>query len=185
VISIAARGGWSARPEDPIDPGASRSRSIDVHLTRSRGTEHVVVEVVDLLADAGATLRNLSDKTAAVQRRIPPGARVQGLLVLRSTTRNRANLSALPRLFASRFEGSSKQWLGALENAAVAMPDADGLIWSTASGDRLRAVGVPRRSPPSITRPRDHENAYPRPVAENAVPLINSRDAGRLAGPGA
>lgn len=140
VIEVARGGEWSARPEAGIDPTASRSRSIDVLLSRARGSELVVVEVVDLLADGGATLRGLADKVAAVRRASPADARVAGLLVLRATARNRATVHELAGLFATRFPASSTAWLRSLESAAVPMPLSDGILWSSVDGSKLMTV---------------------------------------------
>jgi transcriptional regulator with XRE-family HTH domain len=82
VISLARLGGWHARPEFGIDPGAAWSRSVDVLLVRGAQAEIAVVEIVDLLADAGSALRGLADKVAAVRRARSPSTRVAGLLVL-------------------------------------------------------------------------------------------------------
>ncbi|MEO8571502.1 MAG: helix-turn-helix transcriptional regulator [Chloroflexota bacterium] len=140
VIGIARSGGWAGRPEFGIDPAAWRSRSIDVLLTRSRELETAVIEVVDLLADGGATIRGLADKVAAVRRSKPADARVAGLLVLRATARNRATVNELTSLFETRFPGSSAAWLRALEHADQPMPSEDGMIWSSVDGTRLMAV---------------------------------------------
>jgi transcriptional regulator with XRE-family HTH domain len=149
VIAIARAGGWAARPELPIDPGAIRSRSIDVDLVRRGGAEEVVVEIEDLLTDGGAALRNLADKVAAIRRAAASGTAVRGLVIVRATRRNRDTIGAFPAVFASRFPGSSAAWLRALTDPAALLPDEDGLLWSSARGDRLMAVrllaqGVPR-----------------------------------------
>jgi transcriptional regulator with XRE-family HTH domain len=144
VIELARPGGWTAQPELAIDPHAERSRSIDVHLARFNGAELAVVEIVDLVTDGGAEFRNLTDKVAAVRRTWANGARVRGLLVLRATARNRATVAEFPALFAARFTGSSSQWLRALADPAIAMPDGDGIVWSSARGDRLVAVSLRR-----------------------------------------
>lgn len=137
VIRIAEGGGWMGQPELAIDLDAARSRSIDVHLARPAAGEIAVVEVVDLLVDGGAALRGLADKVAAVRRAAPPGTRVQGVLVLRATARNRATVAELAELFATRFPGSSAAWLRALTDPAVRMPDHDGFLWSNVAGTRL------------------------------------------------
>lgn len=145
VIRLAGRGGWHARPERPIDPFATRSRSIDVLLARGDGREVAVVEVVDLLSDVGAAFRGLEDKVAAVRR--SPGStgsqdasRVAGLLVIRATRRNRALLASLSRMFLSRFPADGRLWLRALSNVDAPMPEHDGFVWSTVPGDRLFAA---------------------------------------------
>ena len=70
----------------------------------------------------------------------PPEARVAGLLVLRATLRNRATTRELASVFSARFPGPPALWLAALRTVKVAMPEEDGLLWSSVSGDRLMAV---------------------------------------------
>ena len=131
-----------ARPERPIDPLARRSRSIDVELARAARREIAVIEIVDLLADGGDAMRGLADKVAAVRREAPEGSVVAGLLVLRATARNRRTLRDMPDLFAARFPASSVGWLAALSDPARPMPTADGLAWTDARGERLRAARI-------------------------------------------
>ncbi|HSL33524.1 MAG TPA: helix-turn-helix transcriptional regulator [Candidatus Limnocylindrales bacterium] len=142
VIAFARDGGWMARPERPIDPLARRSRSIDVELARAARREIAVIEIVDLLADGGDAMRGLADKVAAVRREAPEGSVVAGLLVLRATARNRRTLRDMPDLFAARFPASSVGWLAALSDPARPMPTADGLAWTDARGERLRAARI-------------------------------------------
>jgi transcriptional regulator with XRE-family HTH domain len=142
VIAIARDGGWSARPEHPIDPGARRSRSIDVELERTSRREVAVVEVIDLLTDGGDAMRGLADKVAAVRRDIGSRWTVSGLLVLRSTSRNRGLVRDFGDLFAARFPAGSSAWLAALRDPARPMPGGDGLVWSSVDGDRLFAARV-------------------------------------------
>jgi len=140
VIASAAVGGWSARPERPIDPAAGWSRSIDVQLERAARHEIAVIEIEDLLADGGQAMRGLEDKVAAVRRSAGPDWSVWGLLILRSTIRNRGLVRELRDLFATRFPASSDAWLAALRDPTAAMPRGDGLAWSSVSGDRLFAA---------------------------------------------
>ncbi len=145
VIAFARPGGWTGQPEFGIDPGALRSRSIDVLLRRIRAAEIAVVEIEDLLADGGGAMRGLTDKVTAVRRASPADARVAGLLVLRATARNRATMQELDAVFANRFPASSADWLRALEDPRSPMPAGDGVVWSSVDGTRLMAVR--RRSP--------------------------------------
>jgi transcriptional regulator with XRE-family HTH domain len=112
VIGLARPGGWDAAPEDRVDRGEVRSRSIDVHLSRRTGREHIVVEVEDFVVDLGAVLRNLTDKTIAVRRVATSGPVVRGLLVLRYTARTRSTVAAFPELIERRFPASSAAWRG-------------------------------------------------------------------------
>lgn len=148
VIATASRGRWTSRPELPIDPAARRSRSIDVHLERSIRLEVAIVEIEDLLTDGGAAMRGLADKTATIRREVVDDRiSVRGLLVLRATRRNRALVRELKDLFATRFPASSAEWLNALLDASVAMPRADGFLWSSVDGTRLFAARLGVRQP--------------------------------------
>jgi transcriptional regulator with XRE-family HTH domain len=137
VIATAREGGWTARPERSIDSGARRSRSIDVELERVARREIAVIEIEDLLTDGGAAMRNLADKVASVRREVGVAWTVSGLLVLRSTTRNRGLVREFSSLFEARFPASSGGWLVALRDLARSMPIADGLVWSSVDGTRL------------------------------------------------
>jgi transcriptional regulator with XRE-family HTH domain len=141
VAVIAKAGGWIARPERPIDPMARRSRSIDVELQRVVRREIAVVEIVDLLTDGGEAMRGLADKVAAVRREAGTST-VAGLLILRSTSRNRGVVREFRDLFAGRFPASSSAWLAAPRDPARAMPNADGLAWSSIDGSRLVAARI-------------------------------------------
>lgn len=142
IIRFAERGGWRARAEHGIDPMSRRSRSIDVLLRRSVVGEIAVVELVDLLADAGDAMRGLADKVAAV-RRNEPRSIVVGLLVLRSTRRNRGLVRDLEPVVRARFPASSAEWIAALTSERRMPPD-DGLVWARVDGSELFAA---RRSP--------------------------------------
>ncbi len=152
---MATIGGWTAHPEHSIDPAALRSRSIDVELERKVRREIAVVEIVDLLTDGGDTMRGLADKVAAVERDVGDRWRASGLLVLRSTSRNRDLVREFEDLFAARFPASSAAWLAALRDPTRRMPDEDGLVWSNVAGNRLFAARLSLGQPASrATRPR-------------------------------
>jgi transcriptional regulator with XRE-family HTH domain len=138
IVREAQRGGWRAGVEVRIDPDARRSRSIDVALERPGRREIAVVELVDLVADAGQDMRGLTDKVAAV-RRGHPGSRVSGLLAIRATRRNRALTAELAPLIDARFPASSAGWLRALRDSHVAMPAGDGFVWARVNGVGLFA----------------------------------------------
>ena len=145
VIRLAHSGGWRARAERPIDPLASRSRSIDVFLSRGEDSEVAVIEIIDLINDVGEAFRGLQDKVASIRRE--PGTlrteaarpRVAGVLVIRATRRNRTLVAGLSHMFKSRFPEPGRAWIRALASPEVAMPTGDGFVWSTVSGDRLFA----------------------------------------------
>ena len=151
LVSFATPGGWRALPEFAVDPRSVRSRSIDVALVHERTREAVVAEIWDWFQDVGAGFRSLEGKRAALasllERRASTGGRpwiVRSLYVVRNTRRNRALVRELEPLFAARFPGSSRQWIRALTEPNVALPAADGLLWSDRTGtvllgSRLRA----------------------------------------------
>jgi transcriptional regulator with XRE-family HTH domain len=142
LIELAVRGGWSALPELAIDPGAVRSRSVDVALTRPERREAVVAEIWDWFDDVGAGLRSVDGKRDAVISRLeraldgqsPARWMVRCLYVVRRTRRNVRLLGELRPLFAARFPGSSRAWLRALTDPDTDLPLEDGLIWSTSTG---------------------------------------------------
>jgi transcriptional regulator with XRE-family HTH domain len=138
IVREATPGGWRAGVEVPIDPEARRSRSIDVVLERTARREIAVVELINLVADAGQDMRGLSDKVAAV-RRERPDARVAGLLAIRATRRNRALIAELAPVIDARFQASSIAWLRALHDPIVPMPATDGLVWARVDGAGLFA----------------------------------------------
>jgi transcriptional regulator with XRE-family HTH domain len=153
VVALATRGAWRAVPEHRIDPQAMRSRAIDVYLERPHRREVAVVEIVDLVTDGGAMIRGLTDKVAAIRRERPDDWTVAGLLVVRGTARNRAIINGLGDLFAARYPAPSRAWLDALGSADVAMPRADGFLWTGARVPdlrpaRLRAASVGLDGPP-------------------------------------
>jgi transcriptional regulator with XRE-family HTH domain len=139
VVSLSAAGGWTAVPEGSIDPGRW-SRSIDVLLRREARREAAVIEVWDLLLDGGEAMRGLAAKVEAIRAQLGEGWRVQGLLVVRRTHRNRALVGELRDLFAARYPASSAAWLRALEHAAVPMPPDSGFAWTSVDGTRLVAA---------------------------------------------
>jgi transcriptional regulator with XRE-family HTH domain len=140
VIRIAAPGGWQAEPEAALRGDGPRPRSIDVLLTRAARHEAAVVEVWDLLTDGGEAIRGLEAKVTATRERLGPGWRVEGLLLLRRTARNRQLVRELALLIAARYPASSAGWLASLTNPDKPMPKAGGFAWTSVAGDRLIAA---------------------------------------------
>ena len=140
LVGIAAIGGWHAEPEALLANEGPRPRSIDVLLTRNAAREAAVVEVWDLLLDGGDAMRGLGAKVLATRMRLGPEWRVQGLLLLRRTSRNRALVRNLVPLIAARFPASSAAWLKALTETGAPMPSAAGFAWTSVAGDRLIAA---------------------------------------------
>jgi len=137
MIRFSAPRGWSGGPESLLPDGGPFPRSIDVLLTRPVNREAAVIEIWDLILDGGAAMRGLEVKVRATRDRLGPGWRVQGLLVVRGTQRNRRLLNELRALFAARYPASSSSWLRALADPKAAMPDQDGIAWTDVEGTRL------------------------------------------------
>jgi len=136
VVAIGAKGGWTAIPEAAVDQGRW-SRSIDVLLGRATRREAAVVEIWDLLLDGGEAMRGLAGKVQALREHLSGGWRVQGLLLVRGTHRNRPLVRQLRPLIDARVPASSSGWLRALGDPAIAMPVADGFAWTDVQGTRL------------------------------------------------
>jgi hypothetical protein len=142
---MAVAGGWQGLPEFAVDPGSTRSRSIDVVLVRSGTREAIVVEIWDWFDDVGAGLRSLDAKVTAVTLRLaqrpgPTGRpwKIGAIYVVRDTRRNRLLITELGALFSARFRGSSHAWLKALIDPGHPLPAGNGLLWSDRTGANLR-----------------------------------------------
>ena len=148
LIEFSEPGGWSAMPEFALDPGVIRSRSVDVVLLRLERREAILAEIWDWFDDVGASLRSLDGKREALAERLRREYggdwKVRCLFVVRKTRRNGALVAELRPLFAARFSGSSVAWLRSLADSKAGLPDADGLLWSTAR-HRLRVSRLGRR----------------------------------------
>ena len=111
-----------------------------------------MIEVWDLLLDGGAAMRGLEAKVLATRERLGPDWRVEGLLVVRATSRNRRLIGGLGSLFAARYPASSRAWLRALNTADAPMPTAAGLAWTDVPGSRIFATRLAARHRPALTR---------------------------------
>ena len=161
LVATARSGGWTARPERPIDPTARRSLSIDVELERAVRREIAVVEIEDLLTDGGAAMRGLADKVAAVRREVGASWTVTGILVLRATMRNRGLVREFADLFDARFPASSASCLAAICEPGRPMPRRDGFLWSSVDGSRLFAARLGATQPARrATSPRTSGSSH-------------------------
>jgi transcriptional regulator with XRE-family HTH domain len=147
IVELARVGGWEATPEAAVPDGGPRPRSIDVLLVRSVRREAAVVEIWDLLLDVGDAMRGLEAKTVATRERLGPGWRVEGLIVVRGTRRNRRLVAELRALFAARYPAPSAAWLRAIADPETAMPTGPGFAWTVVLGDRLIAARLHRTRP--------------------------------------
>jgi hypothetical protein len=82
-------------------------------------------------------MRGLESKVDALRARLGAEWRVQGVLVVRGTRRNRSLIRDLRPLFAARYPASSQAWLRALTDSGTAIPMAGGFLWTNLVGDRL------------------------------------------------
>jgi transcriptional regulator with XRE-family HTH domain len=151
IVATTRAGGWRALPEESVDDDWTRSRSVDVALLRAVRREAAVVEVIDVFDDVGAAKRNLDGKLAALDRRLTHARdltmatwRVQGLLVVRGTRRNRALVREFGALFAASFPDGSLAWLRALTDPAAPMPNEAGFVWTDVVGTRLMEARLGR-----------------------------------------
>jgi transcriptional regulator with XRE-family HTH domain len=140
LVELAAGGGWQAVPEFALSDDGPHPRSIDVFLARPPRREAAVVEIWDLLLDGGAAIRGLEAKVATTRARLGDGWLVQGLFLLRRTSRNRDLVRELAPLLAARYPSASASWLRALTNSAAAMPTEAGFAWTSVNGGRLLAA---------------------------------------------
>jgi hypothetical protein len=137
LVAITRRAGWVSDPESLLQGDGLRPRSIDVLLRRPVAREAAVVEIWDLLLDGGEAMRGLGAKVLATRQRLGPGWRVEGLLLLRATSRNRVLVRELAPLVMARFPASSAAWVRALAAPGERMPDAAGFAWTSVTGDRV------------------------------------------------
>ncbi len=137
VVALATRGGWTSIPEASLGDDGPWSRSIDVLLGRARRREAAVVKIWDLIPDGGHVMRGLAGKVEALRAKLGPTWRVEGLLIVRGTRRNRRLVRDLRALFDARYPARSTDWLRALGDSDLPMPDASGLVWTDVTGTRL------------------------------------------------
>lgn len=121
-------------PTRPYDP----TQSIDVCHVDRRHDCVIIEEAWNRIGDLGAAARGSTRKVAELERR-GDAARVALCWVVRDTQANRAIVRRYPEAIASRFAGSSAQWVRALEQGT--MPPADpGIVWFDSAARRLRPI---------------------------------------------
>ena len=133
VLTLGRRAGYGGTFELPL-PVSDPSRFVDVYLRSDASRRLIVVEGHNLIGNVGAELRSFDrklvmarDLAVALGEDGDPYA-VQGVWVIRATRRNRELVARYPTLFATRFPGSSRAWLRALE-AGSPPPIEPGLVW--------------------------------------------------------
>ena len=105
----------------------------------------MVIEIVNMLTDAGGDLRGLTDKIQSSGAWLGRSMAGQGVLVVRATARNRTTIAELASVFAARFPGEGRHWLAALANPGAPMPAEDGFLWTRATTPELFASRLGRR----------------------------------------
>lgn len=116
-------------------------RSVDVLLADDARRVLIVVECWNTFGDLGAALRATDQKRAdaealAVSRWGLAASRIGVVWVVRASARNRALVARYPELFASRFVGSSAQWVAAM-TVGASPPAEPGLVRADAAATRL------------------------------------------------
>lgn len=109
LIEMSAGGGWTPLPELALDPGAVRSRSVDVALVKLARREAILAEIWDWFDDVGASLRSLDSKRDALAARLARNHggewTVRSIFVVRRTRRNEQLLSELRPLVPGAISG--------------------------------------------------------------------------------
>lgn len=116
---------------------------VDVGLVDHGRRRLLLLECVNAMEDIGASARSSDRKQAEAEGlaiAISNGRSyaVHVCWVVRDTRRNRQLVQRYPELFASRFPGSSRDWVAALTQGADPRSDR-GLVWCDVKGTRLFA----------------------------------------------
>lgn len=127
-------------PSKPSDP----ARSTDVGLVNDTQRRLILIECVNTFGNVGASVRSSDRKRAeseahaiALGHGRPYDVHV--CWVVKATRRNRDLVARYPELFESRFPGSSRAWVRALEGGSAATPPPReiGLIWCDVRATRI------------------------------------------------
>jgi transcriptional regulator with XRE-family HTH domain len=142
VLRLGRAAGYAASFELPTRP-AEPWRSADVGLRDDARRRLILVECWNTIGDVGAAARaserKRADAEALAAARWGEEPAVAGVVwVVRATARNRALWARYPEVFAARFPGSSRGWVGAL-TAGTTPPDQPGLCWCDVAATRLFA----------------------------------------------
>jgi transcriptional regulator with XRE-family HTH domain len=147
VLRLGRAAGCTGSFELPTRP-AEPWRSIDVVLGCAARRFMILCECWNTIGDIGAAVRSTTRKAAELEAmaagRFGPDVDVGTVWVVRATARNRSLVARYPEVFASRFPGSSRQWVEAL-NRGPAPPKEAGLVWCDIAANRLFAWRQPAR----------------------------------------
>jgi transcriptional regulator with XRE-family HTH domain len=139
-VGLTRRFELNNRPSDP-------TRWTDVGLLDPVHRRMLLIECVNVFGDIDASVRS-SDRKAAEAEALAIALghgdpfTVHVCWVIRATRRNRELVSRYPEIFASRFPGSSRQWVAALSHGTPP-PRERGLVWADVPGTRLCAWRKP------------------------------------------
>ena len=132
----------ATKPNDPW-------RSADVGLWNARHRQAIDAECWNTFGDIGAATRTSDRKRVELEQlaaaRYGEGVRASLVWVVRDTKANRALIARYPEVFASKFTGSSRQWVRALTTGSEA-PDGPGMVWCDTGTGRLHAWNKVRGS---------------------------------------
>ncbi len=149
VLRLATAAGWEAQFEAPSRAWGSE-RSIDCRLLDRTGRRLVIGECWNTFGDLGAATRSSTNKLRDAHEKAEASAgdgapyKVGLVWIVRDTAANRALRNRYEHIFASRFPGSSAQWVKALTGGAP-QPDGPGLVWCDLHATRLFAHRRARR----------------------------------------
>ena len=141
VLRLGRNIGMRRHFELPTKP-ANPQLSTDVGLIDDVKRRLIQVECVNVFGAVNAAVRSSDRKRAEADELAVAVAHdgepytVHQVWVVRATRRNRALLARYPELFATRFTGSSVQWVNALTKG-TAPPIELGLVWCDVGATRI------------------------------------------------
>lgn len=142
LLRLGRRSGYPRTFELRTKP-SNPSAWVDVGLVDHGRRRLLLLECVNAMEDIGASARSSDRKQSeaeALAIAIGNGRpyAVHVCWVVRDTRRNRQLVQRYPELFASRFPGSSRDWVAALTHSADP-PSDRGLVWCDLRATRLFA----------------------------------------------
>jgi len=143
VLRVAKPAGWEQAFE-ARSGGWQSDRSVDVRLLDRKGRRLVIGECWNTFGDLGEATRSSERKVRDAHEQAVAIAgegepfEVGLIWIVRDTAANRALVNRYPRIFESRFPGSSREWVKALTSGGP-MPARPGLAWCDVMAARLFA----------------------------------------------
>lgn len=143
VLRVAQPAGWE-RAFEARSRASGSDRSVDVRLLDRIGRRLVIAECWNTFGDLGAAARSSNDKVRDAEQQAVAIAgegepfEVGLVWIVRDTKANRALVNRYEHIFATRFPGSSAQWVATLTKRGP-MPKEPGLVWCDVNATRLFA----------------------------------------------